>query len=97
MSYTDTILRILAEAGEQGLSIRKIAHHVYNEQNSLFSDVDYDEIHRDVRNYLMRQSRHVNPMVEHGEKWGVYRLNRQSPEWKRHVVSLQRNDAEGRD
>ena len=35
--YEQTIFRILKEAGPAGLSVKKIARHVYNEQNTFFS------------------------------------------------------------
>ncbi len=58
----------------------KIARHVYNEKNTFFNDVSFEEVHRDVQQYLLRHSRQSDSMFERMEKRGMYRLNQNSPE-----------------
>lgn len=75
MNYDSDILYILAEAGSKGLSLKKIAMHVYNRVNGLFSTVDYKDVYRYVANYIARNSAQANPLIEHTSERGVYRLN----------------------
>lgn len=77
--YRQSIFRILKEAGPAGLSVRKIARHVYNEQNTLFDDVDFAVVHRSVQQYLTRNSRRPKAMYKPTGTWGTYRLNMRSP------------------
>ena len=37
MQYDKEILRVLAEAGNEGLSVQKVSRHVFNACNSLFN------------------------------------------------------------
>lgn len=75
MNYDREILHVLAEAGEKGLSVKKITMHVYNRVNGLFYSVDMEYVRRQVVNYIMRSVRQPNPIIEHTEERGVYRLN----------------------
>ena len=53
MSYDSEIIKVLVEAGEKGLSIKKIVQHVYNASNSLFCMITYDEVYTYVAQYLL--------------------------------------------
>jgi len=75
MNCDRDILQVLAEAGDKGLSLKKITMHVYNRVNGLFSTVDLEEVRRDVANYLVRSSRHENSLIERTGERGVYRIN----------------------
>ncbi len=75
MNYDSEIVYVLKEAGEKGLSIRKIARHVYNSKNSFFDVVSFDEVHRYVAGFLVRNSKSVNSFIERTSVRGVYRLN----------------------
>lgn len=75
MSYDAAILQVLAEAGNDGLSVRKIAHHVLNACNSLFEPVEYTTVHAYVQQFLIRNSKTTNALVERTETRGKYRLN----------------------
>lgn len=79
MNYEQQILRILMEAGPQGLSVKKIARHVFNENNGFFCEVDYDTVHQLVRQYLQRQCAQRNGMVRRVSH-GVYQLNTKTEE-----------------
>lgn len=74
MNYEGEIVRILSEAGADGLSIKKISRHVYNASNTFFETVDFEEVHRFVYNWLLRKSRQSCPIIEKTQR-GVYRLN----------------------
>lgn len=73
----EDILKILAEAGPEGLRVRKIILHVYNSQNSLFQAASLEEVKRRVLAFLQQNSRHPHDILEH-PSWGVYRLNMKS-------------------
>lgn len=73
----EDILKILAEAGPEGLRVRKIILHVYNSQNNLFHVVSLEEVKRRVLAFLQQNSRYAHDILEH-PSWGVYRLNMKS-------------------
>ena len=73
MDYQGEIVRILSEAGADGLSVKKISRHVYNASNTFFETIDFEEVHRFVSNWLFRKSRQSSPIVEKTSR-GVYRL-----------------------
>ena len=75
MNYDSEILYVLKEAGAKGLSIRKIARHVFNSRNSLFDVVSFDDVHRYVAGYLARSSKSEDSFIERTDVRGVYRLN----------------------
>lgn len=75
MQYNKEILRVLAEAGAEGLSVRKISRHVYNACNTLFHPITQEEVHKYVQSYLLKNSKADDPFIEKKRK-GVYRLNR---------------------
>ena len=79
LNYDREILRILTEVGERGLSIAKISLHVYNACNTLFVSVDYDDIHRYVAQFLQRNSKNPDSIIEKTER-GIYHLNLRSKE-----------------
>lgn len=74
MNYDREILFVLNEAGEKGLSVKKIARHVFNSSNGFFDNVSFDEVHHYVASYLRRNSRQSGSVVERTEVRGVYRL-----------------------
>ncbi len=75
MNYDNEIIFILNEAGYKGLSVKKIARHVFNNCNTLFNEVSFEDVHRYVGAYLSRNSKTADSMVERTEIRGVYRLN----------------------
>ena len=78
MNYDKDIIKILKEAGTQGLSVRKIVMHVYNANNSFFDDTDVKVVARYVYSFLQRNSKGGDSMVEHTGQKGIYRLNMNS-------------------
>ena len=73
--YNSEILRILVEAGNEGLSVKKIARHVHNACNTLFSSVSFDEVYTYVSQYLIRNSRNADSMIARTDVRGNYRIN----------------------
>ena len=73
--YDEQILRILLDVGVRGISTKKLAKHVYNHFCTFFYQPDFNEIYRYVQQYLQRNSRTPQGIVEHAEHWGHYRLN----------------------
>lgn len=74
-NYDKAILSVLVEAGDEGLSLRKISRHVHNACNTLFEEIAYEEVHAYVRQYLQRNSRNPLSLIEKTDVRGVYRLN----------------------
>lgn len=80
MPYDEKILRFLTEAGEQGLSVQKLARHVFNDSNTFFETIDFEDVHRYVQNFLLKNSKTYDSLVENVGRRGVYRLNPRSAE-----------------
>lgn len=72
--FDDEILRILTEAGAKGLKTEKIARNVFNACNSMFNPLDYEDVHAYVTQYLLKNSKNPDSIIEKAE-WGVYRIN----------------------
>ena len=75
MSYDQQILRILTEAGERGINVQTIAKHVYNMNCTFFVQPDYEEIRSYVQQYLLRNSKSHQSLIESTGRRGYYRLN----------------------
>ena len=75
MNYEKEILEVLYEAGADGLSVHKIAIHVHNAHNTLFSPIAFDEVRQHVQAWLLRNSRFSDSPVKRCGKRGVYQLN----------------------
>lgn len=76
--YTNEIINVLCEAGDNGLPVRKIALHVYNTCNTLFAPVLIDDVHHDVRLWLKANSQSTDSLVCRCDKRGYYRINTSS-------------------
>lgn len=75
MSYDRDIIFILDEAGPKGLSVKKIARHVYNHNNGFFNVVSFEDVYRYVSSYLVRVSKMSDPIIEKTDERGIYRIN----------------------
>ena len=75
MTYEQQILNILTEAGERGISVLSIARHVYNLNSTLFFVPDFEEIHVFVQQYLLKNSKSSQSLIEATGRRGYYRLN----------------------
>lgn len=74
MNCENIILEVLKEAGDTGLPVSKITHHVYNASNSLSHDIAWDDVKSYVSTFLLKQSRNPNSLIEKTEKRGYYAL-----------------------
>ena len=74
MQYDKEILRVLAEAGDEGLSVQNISRHVFNACNSFFNPIDQEEVRKYVQSYLLKNSKTANALLAKNKK-GVYKLN----------------------
>ncbi len=78
MKYEQDILKVLYEAGDDGLSVKKIVRHVYNANNSLFGETTYDDVYKAVTAYIQKCKKNKDNTVESTGQWGFYRLNTSS-------------------
>ena len=75
MSYDQQILKVLTEVGERGLSVQAISKHVFNMNRTFFVSPDYEEIRTYVQQYLLRNSKSAQSLIERTGQRGYYRLN----------------------
>ena len=75
MTYDKQILQILTDVGEQGIGVQQLAKHVYNLNCTLFSQPDLQEVYSYVRQFLLKNSRSAQSLIERTERRGYYRLN----------------------
>ena len=82
------IFRILTLAGQNGLKVDRIARHVFNSCNSMFTPLNYKEVHVYVSQFLIKYSKKKNSLIEKGEGHGVYRLNYHSKEAEQIMIKF---------
>ena len=75
LTYDQQILHILTIAGERGISVQAIAKHVYNMNRTFFVQPDLEEIHNYVQQYLLKNSKSSQSLIESTGRRGYYRLN----------------------
>lgn len=75
LTYDQQILHILTVAGERGISVQAIAKHVYNMNRTFFVQPDLEEIHNYVQQYLLKNSKSSQSLIESTGRRGYYRLN----------------------
>ncbi len=88
VNYEKEVFDILLEAGEKGLTVSKIARHVHHEVNSLFERVDYADVYNSVRRLVNKESRNPYSFIEHTQKRGCYRLNKDSGMYMQQVLQF---------
>lgn len=66
---------MLAEAGENGISVKKLARHVFNASHSFFESVTFDDVYRYVQLFVRRNSKGSEALLVGGGHRGHYRLN----------------------
>ena len=67
MKLDQEIFNVLLAAGAKGLKVEKIARHVYNSCNSIFTPLNYKDVHSYVTQYLTRCAK--------DPQYGVYHVN----------------------
>ena len=75
MSYDKQILNILTQVGDRGINVQNISRHVYNMNCTFFFQPDYDDIHEYVQQFLLRNSKSSQSLIERTDRRGYYRLN----------------------
>ena len=75
MTYDKQILQILTDVGERGISVMSLAKHVYNQNCTFFSTPDFEEIRGYVQQYLLKNSKSQQSLIESTGRRGFYRLN----------------------
>ena len=78
MTYDRQILQILTEVGEKGINVQLLAKHLYNMNSTLFSSPDIEEIRSYVQQYLLKNSKSAQSLIESTGRRGYYRLNTQN-------------------
>jgi len=77
MIYDQQILQILSEVGERGISVAALSKHVYNLNCTFFSSPDLQDVRQYVQQYLLRNSKSAQSLIESTGRRGYYRLNTQ--------------------
>ncbi len=93
MEYGQDITKILYEAGNDGLTVKKLAMHVYNLRNGLFETVTFGEVYKDTAKYVKRNSKSAAGMIEKAEKWGHYRINKKARRSVQLLIDFNINNA----
>lgn len=91
MDYDRNILKFLTEAGEQGLSVQKLTRHVFNACNTFFEPISFEDVHRYVQSFLLRNSKNPGSLIENTGTRGYYRLTPDNQE-SRQLMLLFRDD-----
>lgn len=89
----EDIIRILTEAGEQGLGLQKLVLHVHHASNNLFHQVEMEEVRQRVIQYLRANTRFQGSLIERTQR-GVYRLNPNSDEARQLLLSFEEGQKE---
>ena len=92
MSYDQQILKILTEAGERGISVQNISRHVYNLNTTFFHQPDYEEVRSYVQQYLLKNSKSQQSLIESTGQRGYYRLNTTGSKDAQQLMLLFRDD-----
>ena len=93
MNYDREILRVLVEAGSEGLSVQKISRHVHYACNSFFNVIDFDELHRYVAQFLLRNSKNPESLIEKTDR-GVYHLNMKNTQTQQLMLEFKETPTE---
>ena len=86
MTYDSQILQILTEVGKKGISVQLLSKNLYNLNSTLFYTPDYEEIRSYVQQYLLKNSKSAQSLVESTGRRGYYRLNTQNNADARQLV-----------
>lgn len=93
-SLDQEILNVLVIAGNKGLKVEKIARHVYNACNSIFTPLEFKEVHAYVTQYLSKNSKNPTSIIEKGKGYGVYHINYQNSAVQQLMFKFASSEAE---
>ena len=85
---------MLTDAGECGVSVQAIAKHVYNMNCTFFVQPDFEEIRTYVQQYLLRNSKSQQSLIESTGRRGYYRLNTEGSADARQLLLQFRDEKE---
>lgn len=89
------ILKILSDVGDKGISVALLSKHIYNMNCTLFYQPDFQEIKQAIQQYLLRNSKSPQSLIENTGKRGVYRLNTQGSADARQLMLEFRDEEPG--
>lgn len=90
MTYDQQILKILSEVDERGISVSALTKHVYNQNCTFFFTPNLQEVKQYVQQYLLRNSKSAQSLIESTGRRGYYRLNtRNSPDAQQLMLDFQ--------
>lgn len=92
MNYEQEIKAILYEAGNEGLSVRKLARHIFNIHNGLFESTPYEEVYKSIQTCIAKNNKSSRPFLKKAKRWGYYRLTEAAQDCTQ--LQLQFNDQE---
>lgn len=75
MVSAEDIICVLAQSGENGMKLGKLATHVYNSHNTFFESPDYDVVYAEVQQMVLRLSKSSSSVIEQAPLRGYYRIN----------------------
>ena len=76
------------------MSVQAIAKHVYNMNCTFFVQPDFDEIRTYVQQYLLRNSKSQQSLIESTGRRGYYRLNTEGSADARQLLLQFRDEKE---
>ena len=82
----------MIEAGNEGLSVKKVARHVHNACNTFFATVSFEDVYNYVSFYLKSNSKSRGSIIERAGTRGVYRINLDSKDSQQLMLQFQEND-----
>ena len=92
--YEQQILRILTDVGERGISVALLAKHIYNLNCTLFVQPDLQDVRQQVQQYLLKNSKSAQSLIESTGRRGYYRLNTEGSADARQLLLQFRDEKE---
>lgn len=90
----NSIMLVLAEAGERGICVKKLARHLFNASNSFFEPIAFDDVYKYVQSFVRRNSKGAEALLICTERRGYYRLNPNSVQYKQLILDFCDKDEE---
>ncbi len=84
--YDQQILHILSLVDERGISVSALTTHIYNQNCTFFSQPDLQEVKQYVQQYLLRNSKSPQSLIESTGRRGYYRLNKNGSSDARQLI-----------
>lgn len=75
--------------GSRGISLSNLTKSVYNLSHTFFFTPEYDDVYRQVQQYVYRNSKTPSSLIERMETRGRYRINKASKEAEQLFLTFQ--------